>query len=146
MSLAGWTVLAVIAAVAIFGGLAQVLAYRREGSILSGAQLVLRLAMGGLLLAVLALSLWGLPHLAQLRQELPMAERIGAARQLAAFWTLVVLLLALVVALAIVDLRYLRATRHRARAAMYRNLARLQEELRARNQPPAKPDGPPPEE
>ena len=144
MSLPVLVFVAVLAAGAIAGGVVQILAYRREGSVLSGAQLALRLTMAGLLLAVLGLSLWGLPRLAALGPATPAPERLIAAREAAAFMTLVVILAGAIMILAVVDLRHLRAAQHRGRAEMYRNLAALQEELRARKAASAASAEPPP--
>jgi len=124
-------VVAFAALVVALAGLGQILAYRREGSVITAMQLGLRLAMGLLLLAVLVLAVWGLPQLALPSAELTHEQQLSAVRHLAAFWTLVIGLVVVIVALALADLRHLRAEQRRARAAMYRNLARVQEELRA---------------
>ena len=146
MNLPALVFVVVVAAVAVIGGVSQIIAYRREGSVLSSAQLALRLTMAVLLLAVLALSVWGLPRLAALGPGTPPVERVAAARTAAAFMTLVVLLAVALMVLAVVDLRHLRAAQHRARAGMYRNLAQLQEELRARSAAPDASPPPPPAE
>ena len=117
-------------------GLGQVLAYRREGSVITATQLGLRLAMGLGLVAVLGLALWGLPRLVLPPAELTHEQQLSAVRRLAAFWTLIIGLVVAIVALALADLRHLRAGQRRARAEMYRNLARVQEELRARSDVP----------
>jgi hypothetical protein len=143
MSLSVWIALAVVAVIAVAGGLAQVGAYRRTGSVLTGAQLALRLAMGALLLAVVGLAAYGAPRIAVHGSGLTHAQALSAARHLAAFWTVITLLLVVVVALALADLRQLHATRRRARAAMLRNLDKLQEEVRARAEAGATPpEGP----
>jgi hypothetical protein len=131
MSPGVWIVVAGAALLVGLAGLGQVLAYRREGSVLTVTQLALRLIMGLLLFAVVALALWGLPRLVPPPGELTHAQRLSAVRHLAAFWTVIIGLAVAMVVLALADLRHLRAAQRRARAAMYRNLAQVQEELRA---------------
>ena len=137
MSPGAWIAVAIAALLFVLGGLGQILAYRREGSVLTGAQLALRLVMGLLLFAVVVLALWGLPRLVLPPGEMTHERQLSAVRRLAAFWTVVVGLVVAIVVLALADLRHLRASQCRARAAMYRNLARVQEELRARQERPS---------
>lgn len=148
---AGGYVFVVIAGLVILAAAAsQILAYRRGQSLLSRAQFLLRLGMALVLLAVLGLSLYGAYRQPpELGAGLSDAQRLRALQGAALFWTAVILLLLAAVVLAFFDLRYVRASQHRARAAMYRNLARLQEALRgqaeARKSPAAQePDQPPP--
>ena len=136
MSPGVWMVAAAAALLVALVGLGQVLAYRREGSVITATQLGLRLAMGLGLVAVLGLALWGLPRLVLPPAELTHEQQLSAVRRLAAFWTLIIGLVVAIVALALADLRHLRAGQRRARAEMYRNLARVQEELRARSDVP----------
>jgi hypothetical protein len=126
----GAYVFVVIAALVIFfAALSQVLSYRRGPSLVTPPHLLLRLGTALLLLAVLGLTVWGLgrgPGVA-----LTEAQRLSAVRQVAGYWTAVLLLLLGVIVLAIFDLRYVRAAQHRARAAMFENMARLQAEIKA---------------
>ena len=127
----GAYVFIVIAALVIFfSALSQVISYRRGHSLLTAPHLLLRVGTALLLLGVLGLSVWGLvgqPHGPRLTPE----ESLAVARQLAGYWTAVLLLLLGAIVLALVDLRYVRAAQHRARAAMFENMARLQAEIKA---------------
>lgn len=131
-----WVVVTVAVVLVALAGLSQVLAYRREGSVITSTQLVLRLVMGALLLVVLGLALWGIPRLVAPLPGLTHEQQLSALRRLAAFWTLIIGLVVVVAGLALADLRHLRAGQRRARAEMYRNLARVQEELRTRAEAP----------
>jgi len=147
---AGGYVFVVLAGLVILGAAAsQLLAYRRGQSLLSRAQLVLRLGTALMLLAVLGLSIYGgYRQPAALDAAMPPAERLHELQAATLFWTAVILLLLAAVVMALFDLRYVRASQHRARANMYRNLARLQEVLRtqaeAHKSAAEEPDGEPP--
>jgi hypothetical protein len=129
----GAYVFVVIAALVIFfSALSQVISYRRGHSLLTAPHLLLRVGTALLLLGVLGLSVRGLvgqPH--GLGLGLTEAQQLTEARQLAGYWTAVLLLLLGAIVLALLDLRYVRAAQHRARAAMFENMARLQAEIKA---------------
>lgn len=132
MPLGGLIFAVVAAAVIIVAAGSQIVAYRRGQTLLTRGQLVLRLVIALLLLAVLALS--GYAVIAQgelIKPEMSRSQQLGMVRGIAFFWSAVTLLLLAVMILAVIDLRYVRAAQHRARATMYRNLANLQQELKA---------------
>ncbi|HEY3396589.1 MAG TPA: hypothetical protein VGM19_02920 [Armatimonadota bacterium] len=153
---AGGLLFVIVAGLVILAAaLGQWLAFRRRESLLSRPQLVLRLVTAALLLAVLGLSVYGVvSQTAQAGQALAPAERIAVVRAAVVYWSVVIGLLMAAVVMALLDLRYLRATRHRVRATMYENMARLQQDLRAaqaqRQAPPpsqeeaGEPSAPPP--
>lgn len=155
MSAGGYVFVVLAGLVILAAAVSQILAYRRGHSLLSRGQFLLRLGMALALLAVLGLSVYGVYRQpAELGAGLSDAERLQALQGATLFWTAVILLLLAAVVLAFFDLRYVRASQHRARAAMYRNLARLQEALRAQaearkspaaeepdRQPPSSPQG-----
>lgn len=132
MSAGGYVFVVVAGLVILAAAASQVLAYRRGQSLLSRAHFLLRLGTALVLLVVLGLSVYGVYRQpAELGAGRSEAQSLEALQGAAVFWTVVIVLLLAVVVLAFFDLRYVRASQHRARAAMYRNLARLQEALRA---------------
>jgi hypothetical protein len=132
MGSGAYVFVAIAALVIFFAALSQVLAYRRGQSLLTPPHLLLRMGTGLLLLAVLGLSGWGLLGQAHYSgAALTGAQRLTVLRGVAGYWTAVLLLLLGALVLALFDLRYVRAVQHRARAAMYEKMARLQAEIKA---------------
>lgn len=132
MGYGGYAFVAIATAVILLAAVSQVLSYRRGQSFLARGQLLLRLGTALALLAVLGLTVHGTTVQARWSaRELARPEALSLARGAAAYWTAVLLLLVAAIVMALLDLRYVRAAQHRLRATMYRNLARLQAELRA---------------
>ncbi len=111
--------LAVAALGIIIAAVVELSKYFRGQSIISRQQLILRLIMAVLLLAIVGLSLWGMVYFQANPQPLTVAV----------FGFALVLLAVAVMVLAVVDLRQVRATQHRARAELYQRLAELRREL-----------------
>ncbi len=111
--------LAVAALGIIIAAVVELSKYFRGQSIISRQQLILRLIMAVLLLAIVGLSLWGMVCFQANPQPLTVAV----------FGFALVLLVVVVMVLAVVDLRQVRATQHRARAELYQRLAELRREL-----------------
>ena len=111
--------LAVAAIGIIIAALVEVSKYFRGQSIISGRQLGLRVVMAVLLLAIVALGLWGMVYF-QRRPE-PFAVVV--------FGLALVLLAGAVMGLAGGDRRQVRATHHRARAELYQRLADMRQEI-----------------
>jgi hypothetical protein len=129
----GAYVFVVIAALVIFfAALSQVLSYRRGQSLVTQPHLLLRVGTALLLLAVLGLSVWGLLGAARgTGVALTQAQRLSEIRTVAGYWSVVMVLLLGAIVLALLDLRYVHAAQHRARAEMFQNMARLQAEIKA---------------
>ncbi len=128
--------LAVAAIAIIIAAVVEVSKYFRGQSIISRQQLILRLIMAVLLLAIVGLSLWGMAYFQANPQPLTVAV----------FGFALVLLAVAVMVLAVVDLHQVRATHHRARAELYQRLAELRRELAElaeTKQPEDKPEQPP---
>ncbi len=132
MGYGGHVLVGLATAVILLAAVSQVLSYRRGQSFLTRGQLLLRLGTALALLAALGLTVYGATAQVQWSAGgLSRSEALSLARGVATYWTAVLLLLVAAMAMALLDLRYVRAAQHRVRAAMYRNLARLQAELRA---------------
>jgi hypothetical protein len=132
MSYGAYAFVVIAASVILLAAVSQVLSYRRGQSFLTLAQLLLRLGTALALLAVLGLTVYGVSAQAQWSaQGLSEAQRLSLVRNVAAYWTAVMLLLVAAIIMALIDLRYVRAAQHRVRATMYQNLAKLQAELKA---------------
>ena len=131
MSLGAQIFVGVMAVVMLAAAVGQILSYRRGEQLLAPAQLVMRLSAAGLVLAILVLSTYWMLHQPQLLAPgLTREAKLTLLRGAALYWSVVVLLVVAVLVLTVVDFRYVQAARHRVRAAMYRNLDKLQEELR----------------
>ena len=114
-------VLLSIAAVAvIIAALVEVSKYFRGQTIISGRQLLLRLVMALLLLAIIGLGFWGKVYLSSENRE-PTALAVGIG--------LAIVMIVAVVVLALLDLRQVMAAQHRARAELYERLADMRQEL-----------------
>ncbi len=111
--------LAIAALGIVIAVLVELSKYFRGQSIISGRQLVLRLIMAVLLLAIVGLSLGGMVYF-QKNPE-PFAVVV--------FGLVLVLLAVVVMILAVVDLRQVRATHHLARAELYQRMAELRREV-----------------
>ena len=114
-------VLLSIAAVAvIIAALVEVSKYFRGQTIISGRQLLLRLVMAVLLLAIIGLGFWGKIYLSsENRDPMTVATAVGLA----------IVMIVAVVVLALVDLRQVMAAQHRARAELYERLADMRQEI-----------------
>ncbi len=111
--------LAIAALGIVIAVLVELSKYFRGRSIISGRQLVLRLIMAVLLLAIVGLSFWGVIYFRGSPQPLTMVV----------FGFVLVLLAVVVMILAVIDLRQVRATHHRARAELYQRMAELRREV-----------------
>jgi Sec-independent protein translocase protein TatA len=114
-------VLLSIAAVAvIIAALVEVTKYFRGQTIISGRQLLLRLVMAVLLLAIIGLGFWGKIYLTGGSPDpMTVATAVGLA----------IVMIVAVVVLALVDLRQVMAAQHRARAELYERLADMRQEI-----------------
>jgi len=104
-----------IAAVAVI-----IAAYFRGQTIISGRQLLLRLVMAVLLLAIIGLGLWGKVYLSGGSSD-PMTLAIAVG--------LAIVMIVAVVVLALLDLRQVMAAQRRARAELYQRLADMRQEI-----------------
>lgn len=110
-----------IAAVAVvIAALVEVSRYFRGQTIISGRQLLLRLVMAALLLAIIGLGFWGKVYLSG---ETPNPTMVAVAVGLG------IVMIVAVVVLAILDLRQVMAAQQRARAELYQRLADMRREI-----------------
>ncbi len=113
-------VLLSIATVAvIIAALVEVSKYFRGQTIISGRQLLLRLVMAVLLLAIIGLGFWGKVYLTRSPDPKTVAIAVGLA----------IVMIVAVVVLALLDLRQVMAAQHRSRAELYQRLADMRREL-----------------
>jgi len=112
--------LSIAAVVVIIAALVEVSKYFRGQTIISGRQLLLRLVMAVLLLAIIGLAFWGKVYLSNENRE-PTALAVGIG--------LGIVMIVAVVVLALVDLRQVMAAQHRARAELYERLADMRQEI-----------------
>ena len=138
MSYATGVLLAAIAVGIVIAALVELSKYFRGQALISTGQLVLRLIMAALILAVIGLSFWGAVHFRTHPQPLTMAL----------FWALVLVLTIVVIVLALADLHRVQAAQHRVRAEMYQRMADLRRELMEIAEASKSQDdpGPPPEQ
>ncbi len=112
--------LSIAAVTVIIAALVEISRYFRGQTIISGRQLLLRLVMAVLLLAIIGLGFGGKVYLSGANQE-PTVLAIGIG--------LGIVLIVAVVVLALLDLRQVMAAQHRARAELYQRLADMRQEL-----------------
>jgi len=114
-------VLLSIAAVAvIIAALVELSNYFRGRTIISGRQLLLRLVMAVLLLAIIGLGFWGKIYLSTGNPELiTVAIAVGLG----------IVMFVAVVMLALLDLHQVIAAQQQARAELYRRLADMRQEI-----------------
>ncbi len=120
MSYTVGVLLSVAAVAVIIAALVEVSKYVRGQTIVSGCQLVLRLVMAVLLLAIIALGFWGKIYLSGENRD-PTALAVGIG--------LAIVMIVAVVVLALLDVRQLMAAQHRARAELYEHLADMRQEI-----------------
>ena len=115
--------LAVLLAVAAIGiviaALVELSKYFRSQTILSIRQLILRLVMAALLLAIIGLGFWAKIYLSRSPDPLmTIVFGLGGVAMIVA-----------VMILALLDLRQVRATQHCAQAKLYQRMAEMRQEL-----------------
>ncbi len=112
-------VLSIAAVAVIIAALVEVSKYFRGQTIISGRQLLLRLVMALLLLAIIGLGFWGQLYLTRSPDPMTVAVGIGLG----------IVMIVAVVVLALVDLRQVMSAQHRARAELYERLADMRQEI-----------------
>ena len=100
--------------------LVQFSQYFRGRQLISGRQMILRMVMAVLLLGVIGLSFFGAVYFRIHQQLVP--ELV--------FWSVLVLMAAVVMILAVLDLRKVRRTHHQVRAELHHRVAQLRGELK----------------
>ena len=119
MSYTVGVLLAIAAVAVIIAALVEVSKYFRGQTIISGRQLLLRLVMAVLLLAIIGLGFWGKVYLTRSPDPMTVAIAVGLA----------IVMIVAVVVLALLDLRQVMAAQHRARSELYERLADMRQEI-----------------
>ncbi len=111
--------LAIAALGLIIAALVEVSKYFRGQTIISGRQLVLRLIMAGLLLAIIGLGFWAKIYLSGSPDPV-VTLVVGLG---------IVVMIVVVIVLALLDLRQVRAVQRRVQAELYQRLADMSQEI-----------------
>ena len=111
--------LAIAAITLVIAVLVELSKYFRGQTIISGRQLLLRLVMAALLLAIIGLGFWGKVYLSG-SPDATVTLVVGLG---------IVVMIVAVIVLALLDLRQVRAAQHQAQAELYQRLADKHREI-----------------